>query len=82
VVPVGEQDFAAHPQREQQPALGCLNLEPFAPGRDGEDLGAGQRFLERFHLHIEALGLEHLDPADGPADQFLLHISGEHDDFG
>ena len=71
----------AFSQAEEQPALRRLNLQPLAPGRHVADLAAGQRGPKVLHQHVQASGLQHLDPADGPADQLLPHITGKDDDF-
>jgi hypothetical protein len=81
MLPVGQQDLAAHPQAHQQPTARRLDLEPLAPGRHVADFSASQCGLELLDRHVQAPGLQYLDPGDGPADQLLPHVAGKDGDF-
>jgi hypothetical protein len=82
VRPVCQQDFAAHPQVEQQPTLSRLHLNPLAVGSDGEDLGSGQRRLEFSWRQVQAFGLEDQEAADRPSGQLLVHVTGKNGNLG
>ena len=79
--PIGQQDFPAHPQIEQQPALRRLELQPLAVRGNVLNGGARKRGPKFLRRQIQAFGLQHLHLHERPAGQFLLHVAGENGDL-
>ena len=81
MLPVDQQDFAAHAHIQQKPALACLSHQPFAALRCGAQDRALECLPEAVHRDVQALRLEHLHSGNNLPCQQIVHLGGPRRDL-